>query len=125
MKNKFLKYLTLFLAIFVLNSCIKPRETEYSTSSEKAFLVITNATTQFELTKIAAEFKTERNIDVDFSKTKFSSDGTIKKLDFEVNCNDGFRGDATSTAEILQTKNSGFSRNYRKNGKDAFVMGAM
>ena len=107
----------------MLSSCTKPPETKYSTSSEKAFLVITNGTTQDELTKITEEFKTERSIDLDFSKTEFSSDGKIKNLNFEVNCNDGFRGDATSTADILQTKNSGFSRDYRENAKEPFVMG--
>jgi hypothetical protein len=89
------------------------------------FLIITENTTEIELTKIASEFKAEKNITVDFSKTEFTENGKIKTLNFEVDCNDGFKGSATSSGVILKAKNSGFSRDYSENSKVPFVIGAM
>ena len=106
-------------------SCSKKSETKYSTDSEKVFLIITENTTEIELAKIAPEFKAEKNITVDFSKTEFTENGKIKTLNFEVDCNEGFKGSATSSGVILKAKNSGFSRDYSENSKVPFVIGAM
>jgi hypothetical protein len=42
-----------------------------------------------------------------------------------VDCNDGFKGTATSSGVILKNKNSGFSRDYAENSKVPFIIGAM
>lgn len=118
------RLLIVLLGLIILG-CSKESETKYSTESEKVYLLITENTTRNELTKIAAEFKRKRNIILDFSKTEFSEYGKIEKLNLEVDCNDGFRGIAISSGKILKSKNSGFSRDYTKDSKVPFVIGAM
>ena len=118
------KIILILIGILVL-SCSKESNTKYTTDSEKVFLVITENTTENELIKIASEFKTVKNIKVDFSKTEFLENGKIKTLNLEVDCNDGFIGNATSTGDILKSKNSGFLRDYSKDAKVPFVIGAM
>jgi len=120
-----MKKLILILIGILAISCAKEPETKYSTDSEKVFLIITENTTENELTKIAYEFKTQNNITVNFSETEFSKNGTIKNLSLDVDCNDGFKGKATSSGIILKAKNSGFSRDYAKDSKIPFVIGAM
>jgi uncharacterized protein YxeA len=124
-KNQTMKKIILVLVGILIISCSKESETKYSTDSEKVFLIITENTTESELTKIASDFKTEKNIIFDFSKTEFSENGKIKTLNFEVDCNDGFKGTATSSGVILKNKNSGFSRDYAENSKVPFIIGAM
>jgi uncharacterized protein YxeA len=118
------KLILVLIAILML-SCSKESETKYTTDSENVFLIITENTTETELKQIASEFQTERNISIDFSKTEFHKNGTIKNLNLEVDCNDGFKGIAKSSGLILKTKNSGFSRDYSENSETPFVIGAM
>lgn len=120
-----MKQIMLIVIGILVVSCAKESKTKYATNSEKVFLIITENTTEIELKKIASEFKVEKNITVDFSKTQFARNGKIKNLNLEVDCNDGFKGTATSSAEILKAKNSGFSRDYSENSKVPFVIGAM
>ncbi len=120
-----MKKIILMLVGILLLSCSKESETKYSTDSEKVFLIITENTTESELTKIASEFKAEKDIIVDFSKTEFTENGKIIKLNLEVDCNDGFKGTAISSGVILKSKNSGFSRDYAENSKVPFIIGAM
>lgn len=120
-----MKKIILVLVGIIAMSCSKESQTKYSTESERVYLIVTENTTKAELTKIASEFKSEKNIAVDFSKTEFSENGKIIKLNLKVDCNDGFRGIAESTGKILKTKNSGFLRDYSEGSKKPFVIGAM
>ncbi|ALM08354.1 hypothetical protein SB49_11450 [Sediminicola sp. YIK13] len=120
-----MKKIILVLIGISIISCSKESETKYSTDSEKVFLIITENTTETELSNIASEFKAKKNITIDFSKTEFTENGKIKNLSLEVDCNDGFKGTATSSRVILKAKNSGFSRDYSENSKVPFVIGAM
>ena len=120
-----MKKITLVLIGILILSCSKESNTKYVTDADKVFLVIAENTTESELIKIASEFKTVKNIKVDFSKTEFSENGKIKTLNLEVDCNDGFKGNATSNGTILKSKNSGFLRDYSENAKAPFVIGAM
>ena len=106
-------------------SCAKESETTYSTNSEKVFLLITENTTESELIKIAAEFKSERNITVDFSETEFYGNGKIENLKLQVDCNDGFKGNVNVAGEVLEIKNSGFVRDYSKKAERPFSIGAI
>jgi len=118
-----MKKIILLLFGVLLLSCSKKSETNYSTDAEKVFLSITKNTTEAELTEIAAEFKTKKNIIVDFSESQFSENGKIKQLNLNVNCNDGFKGTAKSSRAGLETSNYGFSRNYAENSKVPFSIG--
>jgi len=120
-----MKKIVLMLVGILILSCSKESETKYSTDSEKVFLIITENTTESELTKIATDFQTKKDIIIDFSKTEFSKNGKIRTLNLEVDCNDGFKGTAKSSGVILKSKNSGFSRDYTENSKVPFIIGAM
>jgi hypothetical protein len=120
-----MKKIILVLVGILILSCSKESKTRYSTDSEKVFLIITENTTERELLKISSEFLIKRDIIIDFSKTEFSGNGKINKLNLEVDCNDGFIGTAISSGLILKSKNSGFSRDYSKNSKVPFIIGAM
>ena len=99
------------MGIFLL-SCAEEKSTKYSTDSEKVYLLITENTTEGELTKIASEFKTEKNIMVDFSESRFFENGKIQSLNLKVDCNDDFKGSTKSSVQDLETNNYGFVRNY-------------
>ena len=120
-----MKKILLALMGILAMSCSKTSETTYSTDSEKVFLIITQHTTEAELINIASEFKTKKNITVDFSKSEFTENGEIKNLRLEIDCHDGFKGTASSSGQILKKRNSGFSRDYSENAKTPFVIGAM
>jgi len=120
-----MKYISLVLIALLSISCMKVSETKYSTASERVFLIITQNTTEAELDKIASEFKSKKNITVDYSKSEFNEDGIIKHLILEVDCNDGFKGVAETSEKILTSKNSGFLRDYSENSSTPFVIGAM
>jgi dihydrodipicolinate reductase len=66
-----MKKIVLLIVWILILSCSKVSQTKYSTDSEKVFLIITENTTESELTKIASEFKKEKDIIIDFSKTEF------------------------------------------------------
>jgi exosome complex RNA-binding protein Rrp4 len=59
-KNQTMKKIILVLVGILIISCSKESETKYSTDSQKVFLIITENTTESELTKIASDFKTEK-----------------------------------------------------------------
>jgi len=118
---------TLFFTIcfITLLGCTKEKQTQYSVNSEEVFLVVTENTTKEELVQIAAEFKERRNIDIDFSKSKFSDNGKILDLDLKVDCNDGFKGTTAGSSVSFRLNNYGFSRDYSPESKRAFHIGAM
>ncbi len=120
MKNAALFLLTIFLV-----SCAKDSETTYSTSADNAFLSITRNTTESELVKIAAQFKLDRNISIDFSDSEFGENGKIQNLKLEVDCNDGYNGHVKVSGAALQLKNSGFRRDYSENAEQAFSIGVI
>lgn len=108
-----------------LFSCTNFSKTEYSTADTKAYLKICPNTTETELKKISAEFKEKRNIEVDYSKSVFLSNGKIDQLVLKVNSNDGFFGEASCTNTALKIKNFGFIRDYSKEAKQKFFIGAL
>ena len=118
------KIILVFFGVLVF-SCIKKSETTFVIQPERVLLVITENTTENQLKDIALKLKTEKNILFDFSKTDFYENGKINELNFEVDCNDGYKGSAKSSGMILKRKNSGFLRDYRPKSKKPFVIGAM
>lgn len=81
-------------------------------------------TTKAELENIQTKVKEEKNIDFDFSKTKFSSDGKIDQLDFVVKGPEGYSGHIE--ADLYMTDEyHGFRRDYRKNAPKPFQCGAI
>tara|TARA_B110000093_G_C12711400_1_gene302336 strand:- start:177 stop:545 length:369 start_codon:yes stop_codon:yes gene_type:complete len=120
------KIILLLICISTLSCAkIEAGKTSYSTDTEKVYLIITENTTKDELTKIAAEFKLVKNIDIDFSETIFYSDGKVKNLNLEVDCNDGYKGVAKNFGTTFKLNNSGFKRDYSKNAEKPWSIGSM
>ena len=122
-----MKKIILLLVCISTFSCAKTEAgiTSYSTDSEKAFLIITENTTKDMLTKIATEFKLLRNIDIDFTETKFYGDGKVKNVNLEVDCNDGYKGVAKNFGTTFRLNNCGFQRDYSKNAEKPWSIGSM
>jgi hypothetical protein len=120
------KIILLFVCISTF-SCAKTEagKTSYSTDSEKAFLIITENTTKDELTRIAAEFKLVRNIDMDFTETEFYGNGKVKNVNLEVDCNDGYKGVAKNFGTTFSINNCGFERDYSENAEKPWRIGSM
>jgi hypothetical protein len=115
----------LLACLLFLTSCIRESKTQYAIEEDQVYLVITRNTTREELAQIAAVFKKERNIDIDYSKSKFSANGKISEVNLEVDCNDGFKGSTHCSGSALKFKNIGFVRDYQPNSGNAFHIGSM
>lgn len=64
------------------------------------------------------------NTGSDYQLLEFDETGGLKSLDFKVNCNDGFDGQAKST-QIYNNTRWGFYRDYSPNVKSPFGTGAL
>ncbi|MGB5700675.1 hypothetical protein [Muriicola sp.] len=91
----------------------------------QVILVITQNTTKEELAQIAAELKAKRNIDIDYSKSQFLSNGKISEVYLKVDCNDGFKGSTHYSSSGLKFQNVGFMRDYRPDSSKVFHIGKM
>ena len=122
-----MKNIILFLIFIITLGCTKTEagKTTYSTDSKKVFLLITENTSKDELTKICAEFKLLKNIDIDFSESTFYEDGKVKNVNLEVDCNDGFSGVTKNFGTTFNINNCGFIRDYRENAQIPFSIGSM
>ncbi|WP_127845979.1 M56 family metallopeptidase [Psychroflexus aestuariivivens] len=65
--------------------------------------------------------KSELNIDLTYSNIKLESDGTIKSITLNVDCNDGFSGSVSSPD--LETQPIYFYRDFAENSKKPFDIG--
>ena len=65
----------------------------------------------------------KKNIQLDFIQTRFDSSGYLTALQFKVDCNDGFHGEASNPNFIHFTKRFGFYRDYGKKAKSPFGVG--
>lgn len=83
----------------------------------KAELVINSNTTKNEVKKLVRWFKDRKNIDLDFSESTYYDSGKIKSYVLKVNCNDGFKGKASSKGIVLKNGKHGFVRKYNENDK--------
>ena len=115
----------LLICVFLLSSCVKESQTQYAIDENQAYLVITQNTTKKELEKIAALFKEKKNIDMNYSQSKFARNGKIIELSLEVDCNDGFKGSTHCSESALKFQNMGFVRDYQAGSGKTFHIGSM
>ncbi len=120
MKNIYLVAFSLFLL-----SCSNYEKTAYGINDEKAYLVVTSATTEPELEKIAQEFYEQKGIVIDVSKSEYDNAGTIHNLSLEVDCQDGYSGTASASSVSLLKTSYGFYRDYRPSIEIPFYIGSM
>jgi len=119
------KYSFLLVCILFLSGCLKESQTQFVIDEDQVFLVITQNTTKEELAQIASELKEKRNIDIDYSNSKFSANGKISEVKLEVDCNDGFKGSTHCSGTALKYQNIGFLRDYTSGSDRVFHIGAM
>ena len=116
---------SILIFMMVLISCLKESQTQYSIDEDQVFLVITQNTTKEELAKIAAELKQKKNIDIEYSNSKFKASGKISELKLEVDCNDGFKGSTHCSGNTLKFPHLGYLRDYRADRDEVFHIGVM
>ena len=115
----------IILVGLIIASCAINSKTEYSLDKDVAYLKITQNTTATELKQIAAEFKNQKNIVIDYSESEFNRDGKINLLSLKVDCNDGFSGTTKISNLLLKMHKCGFLRDYRSKTKIPFSIGKM
>ncbi|MFN5416868.1 MAG: hypothetical protein ACK5B9_07410 [Flavobacteriia bacterium] len=115
----------IFLTFVILSSCdTSSKKTIIDISNDEVVVKICVNTSKSELENVQRKLKEEKNIDFDFSKTSFSSDGKIDQLDFVVKGPEGYTGHVN--AELYMTDEyHGFRRDYRKNASKPFQCGAI
>ncbi len=122
MKNLFV----ILTFLLTLSSCAVEKNTSYSISADKAYLLLAYNTTELELEAITKEFSTLKNIDIDYSNSTFDEHGLINYLEIHVDFNDGYSGGScSSTRWGLWFKNVGFIRNYNDSEKKKFSIGSI
>ena len=94
-------------------------------SQDIVSLRIGSYTTQKELQAIKEQLKEQKNIDIDFSDSEFTSRGRIKKLSLKVDCNDGFNGKLVNWSKGLDRDDVGFMRDYRDDAPKPFRIGKL
>ena len=120
-----MKKVIIVLVGIIFMGCSSDSKTEYSSDSENLFLTITSSTKKEELSNISAEFKDQKNILIDFSKSDFDNNGVIKNLNISVDCQDGFSGSTHASSLFLKMNDYGFYRNYSENVESPFGIGKM
>lgn len=121
MKN----FLLFTLLARILSACTGSQKTTILILKEDyVSLKVCVNTTKEELTKIAAQLKEVKDIDLHFDKTVFSSDGTIDQLDLQISC-PGIV-DASVQADLYMSDDYfGFFRDYKPNANPPFRCGAI
>lgn len=146
------KYLRLENGTFVCDTCPKDKEADkeddwqydsyeeksrnadWENSSSATQLIITNdevrlavgtLTTRNELENIKQQLKRDKNIDMSYSGSEFTSRGRIKKLSLEIDCNDGFSGKTINWSKSLDNNTIGFIRDYKSDTLQPFVIGEL
>lgn len=146
------KYLRLESGTFVCDTCAKnnkadkeddwqydsyeekSRNADWENSSAATQLMITNdqvrlaigtLTTRNELENIKQQLKRDKNIDMSYSGSEFTSRGHIKKLSLEIDCNDGFSGKTINWSKSLDNNTIGFIRDYKQDALQPFVIGKL
>ncbi len=86
-------------------------------------VVFNNQMTFDELVKIKNDLHA-KHIDLTYKMIGFDEDNHLSKIDFKVDCNDGFKGGAG--ADHLTSRSAfGFYRDYTKNAASPFGTGAI
>ncbi|MCH8905152.1 MAG: hypothetical protein IIA45_14720 [Bacteroidetes bacterium] len=118
--------LLVIIGLALITSCSLSKKTEFILNDEIVSLKVTSKTTLQELEEISIELLTKKNIKIDFSKSEFKSNGLIKVLELEVDCQDGFGGSVGAPYLALKLGYSyGFERTYKPNGEGSFKTGTI
>jgi len=86
----------------------------------KVSVVFTTKMSQHDLDSIKQALSA-KNIKIEFSNTAFNAKGKLKSLAIDVDCGDGYRGEAAG--ELSSRKKFGFVRDYDEKAKTPFAIG--
>ena len=92
------------------------------TDKTKVLLSIDKNTTYEQLSQYKNDLK-KLNIDLNIKRIEFDSDNKIKSLKISVDCNDGYKGNATQSLD--GNEKIGFYRIYNDTTSSAFGMNAI
>ncbi|MDR0969240.1 MAG: hypothetical protein LBM67_01720 [Lentimicrobiaceae bacterium] len=98
----------------------KNHTTYYIVDDHKAYFELSKNITKAELEEIARVFKQEKNIDVDFSKSKFSEEGELIFLDLKTSLQDGEKiltNSIVTSTHRLRYVQIIFEKDYSKPGE--------
>jgi hypothetical protein len=112
-----------FFLLFQVETIAQVKESETTSESKITKVEITydENTTREELDSAREFLKEEFNIDLSYSKLRFTSDRKLKSITLDVDCNDGFKGSVTSPdVEKLPVY---FYRDFSEDVKKPFGVG--
>jgi hypothetical protein len=90
--------------------------------NENSISVVFNAKMNFDsLVAVKSELK-EKGITIMYRSIEFDENNYLRKIDFFVDCNDGFKGSAY-TDKLSNDYRFGFCRDYEKNTEVPFKIG--
>lgn len=110
------------LIAFCIVSLLAAKSFSQTSDKNRIEVVFTHKMKNDDLVKIK-ETLLKKNIQLEFVRTRFDGSGYLVALAFKVNCNDGFKGDASNPDLTRYKKRFGFYREYKKNVKSPFGVG--
>ena len=103
-------------------ACVSDKQDDHEYRDEVIEVIFTNKLTQADLDRIQAEMN-DKQIELSYNETSFSSKGRLKSLSFTVKTELGNEGSASARALFLAP--IGFLIDYREDAKVAFRVGTM
>jgi len=109
------------LIVAFLSITFLPTEKWLTITDERIELIFNSEMKSDDLDLIQKKLA-EKNITIDFTKEEYDKEGYLMKVTFEVDCNDGFSGSASSRW-LTKRSNLGFYRDYRSEAIKVFGTG--
>jgi len=113
--------LTVLLSFVICSFKIETVST--SNKNQIIKIIFSNKMTFDELAKIKKDLH-QKHIDLTYKMMAFDENNHLSKIDFEVNCNDGFKGGAAAD-HLKNNSTFGFYRDYSRNSKSPFGTGGI
>ena len=118
------KVLSVLLVFFIASGFGSKTITGIINTEKEQIVVSFNRHLKFnDLVKIKLDLA-EKGISIDYKLLEFDENGGLKSLEFKVDCNDGFSGNAKNT-KIYNNTNFGFFRDYSDTAKVPFGTGGL
>lgn len=122
--KKFTLFLFVILSGLMLSSfTVSKTHPSLIEKSHKIEVIFNNKTNFKQLVQIQKQLH-KRNIDLVYKELEFDENNGLIKIDFKVNCNDGFKGSAASD-HLTNNSMFGFFRDYSKGAKSPFGTGGL
>lgn len=111
------------IAIKILGNNTYTKKANLSISDNYIEVRFNHQTTENDMQDLKIRLKKEKNIDIDFSESKFDRKGNLNVLNINIDCNDGCTGNIKAQGSPLHAGRYGFSRTYFSEEEDSFRVG--